>query len=183
MVVDRIGSSLAHARQARIVKEQIERARLLGQDAKEIEWFMRAVYELPLHDITYEQDIIRSRMSQIEQQIPSLGREGGQLASYALGRGYLALHETSAAYEHLRAACDSGPHSPQLHYALGRVLWDRFFEGRFGVALHRAAPVLLVAFIGLALLGYLISPSLLTFSKGRVGFYGAFSSAADVAAM
>ena len=128
LVVDRIRSSLANARQARIVKEQIERARLLGQDAKEIEWFMRAIYELPLHDITTEQDIIRSRMSQIERQIPTLGREGGQLAHYALGRGYLALHETTAAYHHLRSSWDSGPHSPELNYALGRVLGDRFFE-------------------------------------------------------
>ncbi|MBL9041877.1 MAG: protein kinase [Myxococcales bacterium] len=128
LVVDRVRSNLAQARQARIVKEQIERARLLGQDAKEIEWFLRAVYELPLHDVTYAQGIIRARMQQIEQQIPSLGRGGGQLAHYALGRGYLALHETDAAYTHLQAAWDSGPHSPELHYALGRVLGDRFFE-------------------------------------------------------
>ncbi len=129
LVVDRVRSSLAHARQARIVKERIERARLLGQDAKEIEWFMRAVYELPLHDITYEQDLIRSRMDQIEAQIPSLGKEGGQLAHYAIGRGYLTLHETDNAHQHLRAAWESGPqHSPELHFALGRVLGDRFFE-------------------------------------------------------
>jgi len=129
LVIDRVRSSLAHSRQARIVKERIERARLLGQDAKEIEWFMRAVYELPLHDITYEQDLIRKRMDQIEAQIPSLGKEGGQLAHYAIGRGYLTLHETEQAHKHLLAAWESGPsHSPELHYALGRVLGDRFFE-------------------------------------------------------
>jgi len=128
LVVDRVRSRMAQSRQARVVKEQIERARLLGQDAKEIEWFMRAVYELPLHDITYEQDLIRGRMQQIAQQIPSLGREGGQLAHYALGRGYLALHETAAAFHHLRSSWESGPHSPELNYALGRVLGDRFFE-------------------------------------------------------
>ena len=48
LVTDRLCVHFQHARQAKIVKAQIERARVLGQDAKETEWFMRAVYELPI---------------------------------------------------------------------------------------------------------------------------------------
>ena len=79
-------------------------------------------------------------------------------------------------------------HGPILPYTfLGGIgllwLWDKVFEQRFGVALHRAAPALLGGLSVLALVVLFISPNLLAWSKGRVGFFGAFSSAADVAAM
>ncbi len=79
-------------------------------------------------------------------------------------------------------------HGPIIPYSiLGGIgllwLWDRLFERRLGERLHRAAPALLVGVIALALVGLVVSPQLIAFSKGRIGFYGAFSSAADVAAM
>jgi serine/threonine-protein kinase len=128
LVTDRLRVHFQHARQAKIVKAQIERARLLGQDAKETEWFMRAVYELPMHDVTREQEIMRSRMRQLEEQIDSLGREGGQLAHYALGRGYMALQSSDLALHHLQKAMELGKATPELHYALGRLMGERFLE-------------------------------------------------------
>ncbi len=79
-------------------------------------------------------------------------------------------------------------HAPILPYTiLGGMgllwLWDRFAEARFGVLLHRAAPAALIAVAALALLIAAGSETLLAWSRGRVGFYGAFSSAADVRAM
>lgn len=62
-------------------------------------------------------------------------------------------------------------------------LWDRFFERRFGAALHRSAYALLGTGVALALAGLIFHQPLLAFSKGRVGFFGAFASAADVRAM
>ena len=79
-------------------------------------------------------------------------------------------------------------HGPIIPYTiLGGIgllwLWDRFFEARAGVLLHRAAPALLVGLSVLALVGLAVSPQLIEISKDQVGFFGAFSSAADVAAM
>ncbi len=79
-------------------------------------------------------------------------------------------------------------HGPIIPYAiLGGIgllwLWDKFAEERFGKQLHRLAPVALAAFAVILLVGYFLSDSILAFSKNRVGFYGAFSSEADVAAM
>lgn len=79
-------------------------------------------------------------------------------------------------------------HGPIIPYSiLGGMgllwLWDRFGERRLGAALHRFAPAALVIGV-IALLGvYAARNELLAWSKGRVGFYGAFSSHADVAAM
>ena len=124
--VDGIQSRVHSARQAQRAKEQIIRARQLGQDVKEIEWFMRAVYELPLHDTSYEQGLIRRRMERLEGQLGDMGKEGGSLAHYALGRGYLALQEPQHAYDHLMASWNGGNRSPELHYAIGRVQGQRY---------------------------------------------------------
>ncbi len=79
-------------------------------------------------------------------------------------------------------------HGPIIPYIIlgGRGLlwtWDKFCERRFSVTLHRFAPAALIGLSALGLILLLISPSLIDFSKGKIGFYGAFSSRADVAAM
>lgn len=79
-------------------------------------------------------------------------------------------------------------HGPIVPYAiLGGVgllwLWDRYGAKRIkGLSPNWSYAAL--TFGLLILLAVLIlSPQLLAFSKGRIGFYGAFSSAADVKAM
>jgi hypothetical protein len=62
-------------------------------------------------------------------------------------------------------------------------LWDRLAEARFGAWLHRSAYALAGAGIAAALLLLALNQPLLQFSKGRVGFFGAFASHADVQAM
>ncbi len=79
-------------------------------------------------------------------------------------------------------------HGPIIPYAiLGGVgllwLWERYGEKRIGNLSpswsYGMFTVGLIIMIG----GLILSPQLLTLSKGRIGFFGAFSSAADVKAM
>lgn len=79
-------------------------------------------------------------------------------------------------------------HGPIIPYTiLGGMgllwLWDRFGEARLSARLHQIAPAALIVAIAAALVALLAHRDLLAFSKGRVGFFGAFSSHADVAAM
>ncbi|MDC0709130.1 protein kinase [Stigmatella sp. ncwal1] len=108
-----------------------ERARLaeqLGQEVKEIEWFLRLAYALPLHDTGREQQLVRERMKRIAERRTGLGASGEGLVSYALGRGSLALREFDKAHEQLLRARQLGIDSPELHYALGRVLGERYYQ-------------------------------------------------------
>ncbi len=79
-------------------------------------------------------------------------------------------------------------HAPIIPYTiLGGMgllwLWDRVLERRIGVLVHRFAPVLIIAAAALVLGVGVYNEQILAFTKGRVGFFGAFSSRADVAAM
>lgn len=79
-------------------------------------------------------------------------------------------------------------HGPILPYTIlgGRGLlwlWDTFAEKRWGIALHRWAPIASAVAIVLALGAFAFNTQILAFSKGRVAFFGAFSSVADVEAM
>lgn len=116
--------------EARHTRQQSEeRARLaekLGQEVKEIEWFMRLSYALPLHDTRREQELVRERMRRIAALQPGLGATGEALIHYALGRGHLTLHELDKAHEELVRARQRGLDSPELHYALGRVLGELY---------------------------------------------------------
>ncbi|WP_375770898.1 protein kinase [Archangium gephyra] len=108
-----------------------ERARLagqLGQQVKEIEWFLRAAHTLPLHDTSLEQQLVRERMARIATQPHELGGPGEGLVHYALGRGYLAMHELERAHEELTRAQEKGVDTPELHYARGRVLGELYHQ-------------------------------------------------------
>ena len=79
-------------------------------------------------------------------------------------------------------------HAPIIPYAIlggfGLLwLWERLFERRFGAALHRYAPAALIGLIAVALVALLLNQNLLALTKDGFGFYGAFSSSADVSAM
>jgi hypothetical protein len=79
-------------------------------------------------------------------------------------------------------------HGPIIPYAiLGGVgllwLWERYGTKRLTSLSPRWSYGVLAAGIVLTLLAIILSPQLLAFSKGRIGFYGAFSSADDVKAM
>lgn len=79
-------------------------------------------------------------------------------------------------------------HGPIIPYTmLGGIglfwLWEHYIQPRLGAGVHRLAYVVMGVAVVL-LLGVLVfSPQLLAFSKDRIGFFGTFSSAADVRAM
>jgi tetratricopeptide (TPR) repeat protein/tRNA A-37 threonylcarbamoyl transferase component Bud32 len=106
--------------------ELVKLERQLGQDIKEMEWFLRSAYQLPLHDITPQLAIVRSRMANMESQRAALRGDDGGRIDYAIGRGHLALHEPAEALRYLQAAKKRGLDIPELHYALGRALGERF---------------------------------------------------------
>lgn len=79
-------------------------------------------------------------------------------------------------------------HAPIIPYAiLGGIalvwLWDRFARVRYGALLHKAAPFAMAVGAVAVLFAAAFPDQILALSKGRVGFYGAFSSWADVRAM
>jgi serine/threonine-protein kinase len=100
----------------------------MGEDVKEMELFLRSAYGLPLHDVERERDVLRARLSDVEARVRVRGPAAEGPGRYALGRGYLALHEPEAALAHLQAASAAGYASPDLEYALGAALgelWTR----------------------------------------------------------
>jgi len=117
-----LAASRERARAAELVKLE----RQLGQDIKEMEWFLRSAYQLPLHDITPQLAIVRTRMAAMETQRAALRGDDGGRIDYAIGRGHLALHEPTEALRYLKAAKQRGLDIPELHYALGRALGERF---------------------------------------------------------
>ena len=108
------------------------RARLaedLGQQVKEIEWFLRMSYVLPLHDTRTEQKLVRESMARLAARQHGLGAYGESIIHHALGRGHLMLREFEQANEELTRARQKGLDSPQLHYAHGQVLGELYRRG------------------------------------------------------
>jgi hypothetical protein len=117
-----IGSRRERARAA----ERAHLAERLGQDAKEIEWLLRAADQLPLHDTTPEREVIRARMRRIAATKHDLGALGDATIHDALGRGHLALREWKEAADELARAADAGLDTVSLHAARGRVLGELY---------------------------------------------------------
>ncbi|MDI1449307.1 serine/threonine-protein kinase [Polyangium sp. 6x1] len=113
-------------RAQRQAAEQARLARELGEGVKEMELFLRAAYELPLHDVERERDVVRARLGEIEARMVAAGRAGEGPGHYAIGRGHLALGDPDAAREHLEKALAAGYSSADLEYALGRALGELF---------------------------------------------------------
>jgi hypothetical protein len=79
-------------------------------------------------------------------------------------------------------------HGPIIPYTiLGGIglhwIWVRWLEARVGARAGRYAYAIIGALMVLALGVFVFNRELLAFSKGRVGFFGAFASHADVQAM
>ncbi|HRI72257.1 MAG TPA: protein kinase, partial [Polyangium sp.] len=101
-------------------------ARELGESVKEMELFLRAAYELPVHDVERERDVIRGRLYEIEERMVQAGKVGEGPGHYALGRGHLALGDPETARKHLEMAVAAGYSTPDVEYALGRAIGELF---------------------------------------------------------
>jgi serine/threonine-protein kinase len=108
--------AVAQLRARHLVAERARLAESLGRDTRDLEAILRYAYTLPLHDTRADKERVRRRMKVIESQ------SAPGAAEYALGRGYLALHEEAAAKLHLQAAWAAGQREAPVSYALGVAL-------------------------------------------------------------
>ena len=128
LLVSVIGFAGYGLRARYVAQKQAELARQIAQDSKDIEWLVRTAYALPLHNVEREQQLVRTRMDQVESKLRSYGELGAGLGHYALGRGHLSLHEHKRARVHLDEALRLGEKGPELYAALGRVLGELYHE-------------------------------------------------------
>lgn len=119
-----LGANWIHA--ARQVAKQAELARELGEDVKYVELFLRSAYGMPIHDIEREHRVVRVRLGKIAERMAEAGSLGEGPGHYALGRGHLALHEYNEAQKHLESSLASHYEKPEVHYALGVTLGERY---------------------------------------------------------
>jgi tetratricopeptide (TPR) repeat protein len=129
LLVGSIGFTGAWIRTQRQAAIRETFARELGENVKEMELFLRAAYELPLHDVERERDVVRGRLRDIEERMVIAGKVGEGPGHYAIGRGQLALGNPVEARKHLEMAIAAGYSTPDVEYALGRA---------FGELFHRA---------------------------------------------
>jgi len=101
-------------------------AQELGESVKEMDLFLRAAYELPLHDVERERDVVRGRLRDIEERMVLAGKVGEGPGHYAIGRGHLALGDPDAAQKHLEIAMAAGYATPDVEYALGRAFGELY---------------------------------------------------------
>ena len=118
---------IVNLRKEQLARQEAELAQKLGQSVKDLEWLVRTAYLLPLHDTWREKRLIRERMAEITQELrKGDGTHADRLGAYVLGRGHLALHEWDMALDQLKRAEQLGYRDPELDYALGRALGERY---------------------------------------------------------
>jgi len=108
--------------------EQAFLAQEFGQKVKDIEQTMLIGNLLPLHDLSREKNLVKRQIADIKQQMQKLGKVSAGPGNYALGQGYLVLHDYAKAKEHLEIALASGYNSPEFYYSLGQTLGALYQE-------------------------------------------------------
>jgi len=111
---------------AEAARQQVRWAQQFGEDAKEMDLFLRAAYALPVHDVERERNVVRDRLKDIQQRMTAAGTAGEGPGNYAMGRGYLALGDPGQARRYLEKASNAGYVSAELHYALGLAYGELF---------------------------------------------------------
>jgi len=117
-------------RERRTAEARARLAQELGQDIKDMEWFVRAVRLLPMHDTSYADTLLRERIGKLRGLQHGLGETGDALVEYALGNAHLARLDFDRAYESLDSARKKGLDSAELQWALGRTLGEQYAKQR-----------------------------------------------------
>src|SRR6185295_19673679 len=77
-------------------------------------------YLLPLHDVRPQIKIVRERIDRLEKRMNQLGTAAFGPGNYALGRGWMSLHEYDKAKTYLELSWNRyGYQQPHVAYALG----------------------------------------------------------------
>ena len=103
-------------------RERAELAQRFGQRVSDVEAGMRYAALLPRHDMTVAKRKLRRELEEIEKEMQSLGPLAEGPGSFALGKGYLALHQVETARDDLERAWKAGEQGPEVAAALGRAL-------------------------------------------------------------
>lgn len=104
-------------------RERARVAQSFGQEVERIETIVRFARTLPLHDTRREIEIVKRRVSSIQDRMRELGSIAAAPGHYALGRASLALRDYHAARTHLERAYEELDYSsPDVAYALGLAL-------------------------------------------------------------
>ncbi len=100
-----------------------------SEEANQLEATIRFAHLLPLHDITPESRVLRSRMKRIEEEMNRIGKLAYGPGHYALGRCYAALGNNEEGRKHLEEARKHSLYEiPELPSALGLVLASLYQE-------------------------------------------------------
>ncbi|MDI1433388.1 protein kinase domain-containing protein [Polyangium sorediatum] len=118
--------TFAWVKQERAVAEQVRLTQEMGRVAMGMELLMRSAYQMPLHDVGRERALVRREIEAIERRMTAASPMSAGPGHYALGRGYLALGEPEAAYQHLERAKAAGYAPPELDYVLGTSLLELY---------------------------------------------------------
>ena len=103
-----------------------ELAQRFGRRVQAFESHLRYALLLPAHDTTPDKQRLRQELAEIAAEMQRLGPLAAGPGHYALGRGYLALHQQAAARRHLEAAWQAGERSPELAAALGQAAGEEY---------------------------------------------------------
>lgn len=117
------------AAERRLTDKRLRIAQRFGQEVARVETFMRQAYAAPLHDIRPERQHVLDRMKALQAEARQLGEVATGPAEYAVGRGYLSLHDHASARTHLEAAMTAEYDVPEVRYALGLTLAALYQEG------------------------------------------------------
>ena len=120
-------------------RERAELAQRFGQRIGELESSMTYEAFLPRHDMTAHKLRLRQGMEAIGREMKDLGEIAAGPGNFALGQGYLALHQTATARLYLERAWNAGEREPEVAVALGEAL-AASYERALGDSSLQASP-------------------------------------------
>jgi serine/threonine-protein kinase len=109
-------------RQQMRARERAELAQRFGQRLGELESSMMYEAFLPRHDITPHKQRLRLGMDAIAGEMERLGEIAAGPGNFAIGQGYLVLHQYAAARVHLERAWQAGERDSAVAVSLGEAL-------------------------------------------------------------
>lgn len=110
------------------LQAQARRAAEFGQEVSAIEQALRVAYFAPTHDVTAEEREARAALVRLERQADAMSDTAAGPGHYALGRGFLALRDWTAARRHLERAWAAGYQDDEVAAALGQALGALYLE-------------------------------------------------------
>ena len=108
--------------------------RRVSEEVEKISSSLREAYLNPLHDVRRDRQHAREGLRTLEAILHEPDNLDPAFVHAALGRGYLALREWSAAVNEFQASQTAGLSTPEVHAALGRALGELYFRSLGGIS-------------------------------------------------